>query len=267
MTREMGKNQSSGKGFFSNWVVKNIIGAAVFFAALVLAAALALNAITHHGRTVEVPDMTFMSVDEARSLASSMHLKTEVVDSIFIRRMPKGAVYSQNPKAGTQVKKGRRILLTINAVSAKKVSMPNLVGLSMRQAKAELSSRGLTLRKLVYVDDIATNNVIRQVYKGKTIMPGRQIDSGSEIDLEVGLNPDNNQTYIPDLRGMKYLRAIDAIHESSLNVAKVVFDKGIHNYTDSVNAAVVKQNPAPSMDPVVMGTGVTVYLSPEITKD
>ena len=38
--------------------------------------------------------------------------------------------------------------------------MPNLVGLSMRQAIAELQSRGLVLGKLVYVEDLATTNVL-----------------------------------------------------------------------------------------------------------
>lgn len=251
------------KGFFGNWIVKNIIWAIVFFLVLLLLATLLLNTITHHGKTVEVPDLTCVNVDEAKALASKSHLKVEVIDSIYIRKMGKGEVFSQNPKAGASVKKGRRVLLTINAVTPKKVNMPNLTGLSMRQAKAELSSRGLSLGRLIYVDDIATNNVIRQIYRNHTVRPGKQIETGSEIDLEVGLNPSDNQTYIPDVMGMKYLRALDVIHENSLNTNKIIFDRNVKNYADSINAAVTKQIPSPSRAPIVMGSGVTIYLSLE----
>lgn len=250
-----------------NWIVKNIIKAAVFFLTLVIVAQIVLKLVTHHGQMIEVPDLTSMSVDEARRAASKDNLRTEVIDSIFVRRMEKGAVYSQNPKAGTLVKKGRRVMLTINAKHAKKVSMPNLVGYSMRQAKAELNSRGLALGKLIYVNDIATNNVLRQIYRNREIRPGVQIESGSEIDLQVGLNSDDNMTYVPNVKGMKYLRAVDAVHDNSLNIGRIVFDKTVKNYSDSLNAMVYKQTPGASKSPLLMGSDVTLHLSLDIKEN
>lgn len=255
------------KGFFSNWIVRNLLGAAAFFAALLIAATVILGIVTHHGQAIEVPDLTNMSVDEARHEASREDLRIEVIDSIFVRRMQKGAVYSQNPKAGTKVKKGRRIMLTINAMNAKKISMPNLVGYSMRQAKAELNARGLALGKLIYVNDIATNNVLKQIYRNREIRPGRQIETGSEIDLQVGLNPSDNMTYVPNVKGMKYLRAVETVHDNSLNLGRVVFDKTVKNYTDSLNATVYKQTPAASKSPLLMGSEVTIHLSLDIKEN
>ena len=254
-------------GFFKNWIVRNLLGAFIFFAALILVATVFLGVITHHGQTIEVPDLTSMSVEKARHEASKKNLKVEVIDSIFVRRMEKGAVYSQNPKAGAKVKKGRRVMLTINAKNAKKISMPNLVGYSMRQAKAELNARGLALGKLIYVNDIATNNVLKQFYRNREIRPGRQIESGSDIDLQVGLNPSDNLTYVPNVKGMKYLRAVDAVHDNSLNLGKVVFDKTVKNYSDSLNATVYKQTPAPSRNPLLMGSEVTIHLSLDIKEN
>lgn len=251
------------KGFFGNWIVKNIILAVLFFAVLILLSTLLLNTITNHGKTIEVPDFTSLSVSEAKSEASKAKLRVEVTDSIFVRKMEKGAVYSQNPKAGSRVKQGRRILLTINARNAKKVSMPNLVGYSMRQAKAELNSRGLALGKLIYVNDIATNNVLRQIYRNREIKPGNPIETGSEINLEVGLNPEDNLTYVPDVKGLKYLRAVDAVHDNSLNIGRLVFDKSVRNYNDSLNASVTRQVPEVSGNPILMGSDVTIYLSLE----
>ena len=83
----------------NNWIVKNVLGAIVFVLALVLIASLVLGRITRHGQVVGVPDLTNLSVDEAARAASDAGLRTVVVDSVFVRRMQKGAVFSQNPKA------------------------------------------------------------------------------------------------------------------------------------------------------------------------
>lgn len=245
------------------WIARNLIGAAVFFTVLVVLATVLLGIFTRHGKVIEVPDMTNISVAEAQKIAADAGVRIEVVDSVYVRRMAKGAVYRQNPKAGASVKSGRRVMLTINAVNAKKVSMPNLVGYSMRQAKAELSSKGLNLGKLIYVEDIATNYVLKQQYRGRDISQGSEVESGSNIDLVVGLNPSDNVTIIPNVVGLKYVRAVDAIHDNSLNISKLVFDSSVKNYTDSLNAVVTRQNPASSQYPITMGSDVTLYLSVE----
>lgn len=252
--------ENKKNSFWSNWIVKNLLGAVGMVLALLLLLTLVLNAVTHHGKEIEVPDLTSLSVKEAGREAAKSGVRIEVTDSIFVRRMERGVVYSQNPRAGSKVKKGRRILLTINAVNAKKVGMPNLVGYSMRQAKAELLSKGLSLGKLIYVSDMATNNVLRQLWRNREIQPGRPVETGTEIDLVVGLSPESDHTYIPDVKGMKYLRAVDMLHDHSLNVDRVQFDAGVKNYSDSMNAVVYKQSPAASDAPVVMGTDVSLRL-------
>lgn len=249
------------KVFFGNWIVKNLLGAAAALFCLVLVCGVLLNIGTRHGKEIEVPDFTNMSVAEACRVASDEGIRVEVSDSVYVRKMGRGLVFSQIPEAGARVKNGRRIQLTINSIRPKQVTMPDLVGFSMRQAKAELAAKGLLLGRLRYTEDIATNNVLRQLYRGRDIRAGRNIDSGSEIDLVVGLGSDN-ETFIPDVKGMKYMRAVDAVHDNSLNVGRLRFDKGIRTYGDSLNAVVYRQTPEPSGDmPVVMGTEITLYLS------
>ena len=139
--------------------------------------------------------------------------------------------------------------------------MPNLIGYSMRQAKAELSSKGLYLGKLIYVQDIATNDVLKQLYKGSEIAPGKSVIMGTSIDLVVGLSEQDNKTLVPDVSGMKYIRAVDAVHDNSLNVYKTVFDGSVKSYNDTLNAIVFRQSPLPSSVPVDMGSEVSLYLS------
>ena len=242
-----------------NWIVKNLVWAVVYVLLLLGLVTFGLSFLTNHNKEIIVPDFTTMTVADAADIAQQAGIRVEVTDSVYIRRMDKGTVYSQNPTAGSRVKKNRMIRLTINATMAKQVSMPNLVGYSMRQAKAELSSRGLTLGNLIYVNDMATNNVLKQQYHGRDIASGTPIDSGAEVDLVVGLNPSDNQTLVPNVIGMKYARAVDAVHDYSLNVARVTFDDSVKSYSDSLNAVVFRQSPAASSAP--LGMGGTVSLS------
>ena len=248
-------------------ILKNLLAAAGIAAALIVGAMIFLNLVTLHNKELIVPDLANMSVDEAAAVAAAEGMRVDVVDSVFVKRMKKGAVYRQNPVAGSKVKKGRRIALTINAVNAKKISMPNLIGYSMRQAMAELQSRGLTLGKLIYVDDMATNNVLRQLYKGREIDPGTQIESESVIDLEVGLNDNDSHAYVPDVLGLRNMNAADAIHSSSLNVSSIRFDATVKDYDDSLAAVVYKQTPEASDSVFVRkGEEVALYLTVDENK-
>ena len=248
-------------GFFKNWIVKNLLLAVAFVAVILLGVNIILGIITQHGKEFTVPDFTNMSVAEARETASHNSVRVDVIDSVYVRRMQRGAVFTQTPAPGSKVKKGRRVLLTINTVVPKQVTMPNLVGYSMRQAKAELSSRGLALGRLIYVSDIATNNVLRQLYRNHEIPYGTSVESGAAIDLVVGLNSEDSRTYAPNTVGMKYLHAVDAVHDNSLNVTRLVFDREVRDYSDSLNAVVYKQSPASVETPLTMGAGVALWLT------
>lgn len=261
---EKKKKETSSSKF--GWIWSNIIRACVIVVILLAGAMVFLNVVTKHNQEITVPDFSNLTVQEAAALASQSGVRVEVTDSVFVNRMQKGAVYRQNPRAGSKVKDGRRVILTINATNSKKVTMPNLIGYSMRQAMAELQSRGLVLGKLIYVDDIATNNVLKQLKGNREIEPGVMVESESVINLVVGLNSSDSETYIPDVLGLKYISAIDAVHGNSLNISKLRFDKTVKDYSDSLSAVVYKQNPEPSEHSVKMGEDVTLYLTLDANK-
>lgn len=245
-------------------ILISLLVAAGIVLVLIFGSMVFLNVATMHGKMQTVPDFTNMSVAEAESLASGTHMRIDVVDSLYVKRMAKGHIYRQTPKAGTQVKKGRRILVTINALTSKKVDMPDLEGFSMRQATAELQSRGLVLGRLIYRNDMATDNVLAQRCKGNPIAPGTKVETGTVIDLVVGLNASDAQTMVPDVVGMKCLTATDAVHSNSLNV-RAVYDASIKDYNDSLKAVVYRQSP--SAESVAnKGNQVTMFLTIDADK-
>ena len=264
MAKGDSKSKNTGKaggvkGFLSNWIVRNLLLAAALVVVLLLLAQVGLGLITRHNRTVTVPDFTNMTVAEAQELARAGHVGVKVTDSVFVRRLGAGVVYRQQPKAGAMVKKGRSIFLTINSIVPRKVVMPNLIGYSLNEARAELNNRGLSLGKLNYTQDIATNNVLRQTVRGRNVRAGDLVISGSDVDLTLGLSSDERPTVVPRVIGQKYVSAVDALHDRYLNVGRVRFDSGIRTYADSVNAVVYRQDGLGTAR--TYGSPVNIYLT------
>jgi beta-lactam-binding protein with PASTA domain len=253
---------SKKKGILNNWIIRNLLIAFSVLVALIVGAMIFLNVATQHNKELIVPDLANMTVEEAHVVATASGMRIDVTDSAFVKRMKRGAVYRQNPAPGSKVKEGRRIALTINAVNPRQITMPDLIGYSTRQAKAELLSRGLVLGKLIYVQDMATNNVLRQLHNNLEIEPGTMVDSEAVIDLVVGLNSRDNVTFVPYLAGLRSLSAVEAVHDHSLNIGKMRYDETVKDYEDSLNAVVYRQVPdASDSISVNMGSAVDLYMT------
>ena len=246
----------------ARWIITNLALAVAFFAVLLFLTQVSLRAITRHNQVITVPDFTDLSEADARIVAKRYNIRTEVTDSVYVNRMEKGHVFSQNPAPGSKVKKNRCIKLTINSRQTKMVKMPNLVGYSLRQAKTEILSSGLTVGKLVYREDLATNNVLDQFIAGRYVAPGTDVEAETPVDLLLGLSPEDNHTFIPYLIGFSLPVVKDNIFENSLNLGNVSYDETVQTYQDTLSAMVYWQNPAyQSGVPVTMGTTVHIKLT------
>ena len=254
------------KELITHWAVRNLLLAAVIVVVFVVSVNLLLSVATQHNKTLPVPDFTNLTYDEAYHLASASGVRVTVADSMYIRRLKPGAVYLQTPKPGEMVKRGRRIRLTTNTVKPAQVTMPSLVGSSLKQAKAELLRNGLSLGRLVYIPDIASNCVLRQQMGGRDVPAGKKVTSGSSVNLVLGINAENAETFVPNLVGRQYLHAVDALQENYLNVGRLNFDSSVHSYADSVAAVVYAQRPSAGGEAVTMGTEVTLSLTTDLSK-
>lgn len=56
-----------------------------------------LNLYTDHGVEVEVPNVRGMAVEEAESLAESVGMELNIVDSVYTTKVPRGIVIEQTP--------------------------------------------------------------------------------------------------------------------------------------------------------------------------
>jgi len=250
------------KVFLKNLGIAILLGFFFIFSAM-----LWLRIFTHHGQSRPVPDFYGLTFKDAREIAVRNKLRVYLIDSVYHSDAIPGTVVHQNPSGGTEVKKNRRIFITINAVNPEMVTMPDVVGVSFRQAKAILENADLEVGHLSYVPDLAINNVLKQKHNGTEIREGDTIPKGATIDLVLGTGLSNRKTMAPDLTGLNYEKARSRILMASLNVGAVLYDKSVITGEDSVNAFIWKQNPVNSEDNLVrLGSPMYLWLTVDSTR-
>ncbi|MBR2060340.1 MAG: PASTA domain-containing protein [Tidjanibacter sp.] len=245
-------------------VIRHLILAASLLVIGLFLVQVLLGIFTRHGRYREVPEMVGLSLDEATELAArNGGLRIEVSDSLFVPIYDGGVVLEQNPKAGTEVKNGRRIFVTVNSYRQKMVEIPYVTGFSLRQAKNNLESVGLEIERLEYVEDIATNYILSQKFGGRTIEEGQKVEAeiGSGITLVVGRGEDEEKSRVavPRVVGMTLYEAKSRLWDSGLNVGRITSDEGV-NQLNERNARVYVQSPAQGVV-TSLGSGVALSLS------
>ncbi len=220
-----------------------------------------LGIFTRHNKYKTVPDFVGASLQEAMRLADKDRLRVEINDSLFVPAYEGGMILEQQPAAGSKVKSGRRIFVTVNSYRQKMVRIPYVTGYSLRQAKNILEVAGLEIEELKYVDDIATNYVLDQKFEGQTITStsDKEVEIGSGITLVVGRSGESDIVEIPKLIGMSLADAKSRLWDRGLNLGTIKFGEGI-NLLNRKNAKVLSQSPAYGNN-VRLGTGISVSLS------
>jgi eukaryotic-like serine/threonine-protein kinase len=205
-----------------------------------------LNIYTKHGKTYVVEDYTGLRYTEVLNNPANKIFEFIVIDSIFDNKREKGTVVSQTPLPNSNVKKYRKIYLTIVASQPEMVACPNLQDLTIRQATTVLETYGIQVGKIEFVPDIG-NTVVRWKQMGKTVSPGDKLIKGSRVDLVVGSGDGRGNTYLPELIGKTRDEARSIISGAGLNVGSEFF----LNTDDTVSVTVIRQNPPYANDYVI----------------
>ena len=140
--------------------------AAVAVVVLVFVTLQWLKSTTNHGEFVEVPDFSKMSVSEMRSAVEEAGLRYQVLDSSeYNPEYPRFSILEQNPPAGNKVKSNRKIYFTVNPSGYKKVSVPDIIQVTRRNAESMLRAVGLDVERVTYKDELGKDMVYNMKHK------------------------------------------------------------------------------------------------------
>lgn len=131
---------------------------------------------------VEIPNLEGMNFLEAKSLAEQKGLIVDRVISIKTNR-PTNEVISTDPATDTLLSRGDKISFLISGTSQfTEVKVPELAGLDLDSAKAEIEKLSLKVGRVTYKDN-------KDLYNGiileSSLVPGLRVRVGATIDLVV----------------------------------------------------------------------------------
>ena len=218
----------------------NLLAAIVLLGLVLFGTMWMLGFITRHGQYERVPSVLGKSLPEAIRLLEEKGFGVEVSDSLWDDQQSPLAVLKQLPAGEEMVKAKRIIYLSINRSQPPMVEMPNLVGLSFRNAELYLRQLGLKLGDTLRKPDIAKDAVLEQLYGGLAVKPGTQLFQGSTIAFVLGSGISNNEIEVPQLIGLSFAEAKALLQGLGLNVGALLVDEGV---SDTAAAFVYKHNP------------------------
>ncbi len=266
MTKRKTSKQSWLTRLKSHPVLYNLLLIATTLVALFVGAYLLLAIGTRHGMKRTVPEFKGLLLSDAERVADREGLELVVNDSLYVAAFPGGVVLEQLPAGGVDVKSGRKIYVTINSFSQKRVAMPYVAGRSLRQAKNMLEVAGFGIDELVYIDDIATNYVLSQHFEGEEITPETEmmVEKGRGVVLTVGVKGGSGVTAVPKLIGRQLFDAKSRLWEVGLNVGEVTYDEGITMLNRS-DARVYEQSVLQTSE-VALGSRILLRLTLDAVK-
>ena len=195
--RKNNRKNKKGKGLFIG------IGAAIIIILLGIGAFFMFGGSS--SKNVEVPNLIGMNMDEAEKAASAVDLKVVKVKEVK-NEAKTGTIVESNPTAGSSVKKGSTIEVTVSG--GEKIFMADLVEDELSDAKSKLESLGLKNIKVRYdySDEIPEGKVMSQDPNS-----GVEVDKNTKITLVVSKGKKVETIKVPSVIGMSESDAKDKL--------------------------------------------------------
>ncbi|MCB0282037.1 MAG: PASTA domain-containing protein [Calditrichae bacterium] len=173
------------------------------------------------GDEIQMPDSVEMSVNDAKAALESHGFHVVIADSVYDAHYSAGTVIDQMPIAYSTVKEGRNVYLTVS-IGEKPVIMPNLFGISPRDAELKLNAMNLKLRTTLYAysDLYPEGAVISQSFP-----QGQIVQKNTPITITVSLGEKPSQRKIPNLIGKSLSAASQQLEQLGVKVSNIRYEE------------------------------------------
>ena len=205
--------------------------------AFITAAALVIVSLINGAnvQTITLPDFSGKPVSDVTEILENLQLNSklefEQSETVVV-----GKVISQTPIAGSSVVKGSSVTLII-ANGPMGLSMPNVTGLSLEEAKDLIKSMGLSIENISYEysDDMPPDTVISQTPEADS-----KVNADNTINLVVSTDSDGTDIPMPYVFGLMLDQAITKLSDAGF-INCFVFEP---LESDLNEVTVIDQNPA-----------------------
>lgn len=124
-----------------------------------------------------VPDLSGLTVDQAKQRLKDMGLVLGKITTQEDSSKPDGVIISQSPPADGKINKGQLVDVVVNKLSPKKVTVPSLIGMTLKDARDALSSLEISLASINGSTDESS------IVTDQSVAAGKDIEQGGSIVL------------------------------------------------------------------------------------
>ncbi|MCL5005292.1 MAG: PASTA domain-containing protein [Acidobacteria bacterium] len=140
----------------------------LFFLFAILVTVAVVSAITTirltvHGRQEILPNLVGLPVAQAQKAVDGLGLNLKVEDKLFSTKVPAGSIVSQMPTGGTHMKPLQDVHVLVS-LGAPQVTVPDVIGRSLRVAQITAIQRGLNIGDVaaLYWPQTQPNDIVAQ---------------------------------------------------------------------------------------------------------
>lgn len=124
-----------------------------------------------------VPDLSGLTLDQAKQRLKDMGLVLGKITTQEDSSKPDGVIISQSPSADGKINKGQLVDVVVNKLSPKKVTVPSLIGMTLKDARDALSSLEISLASINGSTDESS------IVTDQSVAAGKDIEQGGSIVL------------------------------------------------------------------------------------
>jgi serine/threonine-protein kinase len=181
--------------------------------------------LVQHNVTVRVPRVVGVDLEEALSRCKRLGLNVQVEDRRYSEGIPADQVLSQTPQPGMAVKRGRTVRVHVS-LGTQNVRVPDVRGLTLRQASLQLDNANLTVGRIsrVYSGDGG------QVVQATRPRAGTAASAGNHVDVLVAVGASADPHLMPNLVGRALEEVRESIEQRGFRVGRVTYrrKKGVY---------------------------------------
>lgn len=197
--------------------------------------------------TAKVPDITGMSVEQAKQQLEDSNLKV-LEERYHSNDVPVGYILSQNKKAGNRILKNTTVIIGISK-GPEEINMPDLINHSKEEAEKILSSLGMNAA--FHVENAYSTTIEKGKICVQSPLVNKKLQSGSSITVYIS----EGAGVMPNVIGVTVENANTQLESFGM---RVVVDEV---YSSQVEAGLIVSQSVAEGSPIGMETEVILEVS------
>jgi serine/threonine-protein kinase len=181
--------------------------------------------LVQHNVTVRVPRLVGIELAEAQDRCDQLGLNLQIEDRRYSEGVAPDQVLNQAPGAGMSVKRGRTVRVHVS-LGAQLVTVPDVRGMTLRQASLQLDNANLDLGRIsrIYVGEGG------QVVQATRPRSGSGTVAGKPVDLLVAVGEGAEPFLMPNLVGRALEEVRELIETRGFRIGRVTYrsKKGVY---------------------------------------